>query len=57
MTIGLRKKPLLGRVQMNLKKKALATVGALAIGATTFVTVGTAQAAPASWTGPVPAKA
>jgi peptide/nickel transport system substrate-binding protein len=42
---------------MNLKKKALATVGALAIGATTFVTVGTAQAAPASWTGPVPAKA
>ena len=57
MTIGLRKKPLLGRVQMNLKKKVLATVGALAIGATTLVSVGTAQAAPASWTGPVPAKA
>ena len=57
MTIGLRKKPLLGRVQMNLKKKVLATVGALSIGATTFVTAGTAQAAPASWTGPVPAKA
>jgi len=57
MTIGLHKKPLLGRVQMNLKKKVLATVGALSIGATTFVTAGTAQAAPASWTGPVPAKA
>jgi len=57
MTIGLRKKPLLGRVQMNLKKKVLATVGALSIGATTFVSAGTAQAAPASWTGPVPAKA
>jgi peptide/nickel transport system substrate-binding protein len=42
---------------MNLKKKVLATVGALAIGATTLVSVGTAQAAPASWTGPVPAKA
>ena len=42
---------------MNLKKKVLATVGALSIGATTFVTAGTAQAAPASWTGPVPAKA
>ena len=58
MTIGLRKKPLLGRVQMNLKKKALAAAGVLALSASAIVSVTTAEAAnPASWTGPVPAKA
>ncbi|MSZ54374.1 MAG: hypothetical protein F2589_03715 [Actinobacteria bacterium] len=57
MTIGLRKKPLLGRVQMNLKKKIIASVGVLVMSASTVASVTSAQAAPASWTGPVPAKA
>jgi peptide/nickel transport system substrate-binding protein len=57
MTIGLRKKPLLGRVQMNLKKKLIASAGVLVLSASTVASVTSAQAAPASWTGPVPAKA
>jgi len=58
MTIGLRKKPLLGRVQMNLKRKAIATAGVLALSITAVVLVNPASAAtPASWIGPVPAKA
>ena len=41
---------------MNLKKKALAAVGVLALSASTTVAVTSAEAAnPASWTGPVPA--
>jgi len=57
MTTGLNKKQLLGRVQMNLKKKGLAITGALALGASLIVSITSAEAAtPASWTGPVPAK-
>ena len=58
MTTGLNKKQLLGRVQMNLKKKGLAITGAVALSASLLVSINAAQAAtPASWTGPVPAKA
>ena len=56
MTIGLRKKPLLGRVQMNLKKKLIASAGVLVLSASTVASVTSAQAAnPASWSGPIPA--
>ena len=57
MTTGLNKKQLLGRVQMNLKKKGLAITGAVALSASLLVSINSAQAAPASWNGPVPAKA
>ena len=58
MTIGLRKKPLLGRVQMNLKRKAIAAAGVLVLSITGVALVNPASAAtPASWIGPVPAKA
>jgi peptide/nickel transport system substrate-binding protein len=57
MTIGLRKKPLLGRVQMNLKRKAIAAAGVLVLSITGVALVNPASAAtPASWIGPVPAK-
>jgi peptide/nickel transport system substrate-binding protein len=57
MTTGLKKKHLLGRVQMNLKKKGLAVAGALTLGASLIVSITAAEAAtPASWVGPVPAK-
>jgi len=57
MTTGLKKKYLLGRVQMNLKKKGLAVAGALTLGASLIVSITAAEAAtPASWVGPVPAK-
>mgnify|MGYP007012797296 FL=1 len=55
MTTGLNKKQLLGRVQMNLKKKGLAITGAVALSASLLVSINSAQAAPASWNGPVPA--
>jgi len=43
---------------MNLKKKGLAITSALALSASVIVTTSSAEAAtPASWNGPVPAKA
>ena len=43
---------------MNLNKKGLAIVSAVALSASLIVSINSAQAAtPASWTGPVPAKA
>ena len=37
MTTGLNKKQILGRVQMNLKKKGLAITGAVALSASLLV--------------------